>query len=163
MALCSRPFISKYKLTGPEGLDLYFKGNEIKRVFATEADFMSIIVPIGWAYHHDFQAPPIGGSQAFPRWLLERVEANGSGIILGRGVSRIEVEKVMMVKRHTKPTQKNPQGGIQDIEGTVAIANVALWCEGCSAARRSKVAVDDKGRKGRVCVKCSAAFPNPGM
>ncbi len=93
MALCSRPFISKYKLTGAQGLDLYFKEDEIKRVFATEADFMSIIVPIGWAYHHDFQAPPIGGSQAFPRWLQKHVEAKGSRIMLGRGASRVEVAK----------------------------------------------------------------------
>lgn len=76
---------------------------------------------------------------------------------------RLEVEKVMMVKRHMRPTQKNPQGGIQDIEGTIAIANVSLWCEACSAASRSKVVVDDKGRKGRACVKCGAAFFNPGM
>lgn len=93
MALCSRPFISKYKLTGAQGLDLYFQEDEIKRVFATEADFMSIIVPIGWAYHHDFQAPPIGGSQAFPRWLQKHVEAKGSRIMLGRGASRVEVAK----------------------------------------------------------------------
>lgn len=76
---------------------------------------------------------------------------------------RVEVEKVMMVKRHMRPTQKSPQGGIVDIEGTIAIANVSLWCEGCAAARRSKSVVDDKGRKSRACVKCGATFPNPGM
>lgn len=76
---------------------------------------------------------------------------------------RVEIEKIMMVKRHMKPTQKNPQGGIIDIEGTVAIANVALWCETCNAGRRSKSVLDDKGRKGRACVKCDAAFVTPGM
>lgn len=111
MALCSRPFISKYKLTGPEGLDLYFKGDEIKRVFATEADFLSIMVPIGWAYHDDFQAPPAGGSQAFPHWLQKHVEANGSRVLLGRGASRIEVEngRAVGVVLDAKPRRKIPE------------------------------------------------------
>lgn len=84
--------------------------------------------------------------------------------LLGNG--RVEVEKVMMVKRHTKPTQKNPQGGIQDIEGSIAIANLALWCDPCASARRSRKKVDDSGRQGnkaRVCVRCGTAFPAMGM
>ena len=32
-----------------------------------------------------------------------------------------------MVKRHTKPTQKNPQGGIVDKEGSIHISNVPLF------------------------------------
>jgi large subunit ribosomal protein L24 len=71
---------------------------------------------------------------------------------------RVEIEKVMMVKKHTKPSQKNPQGGIQDIEGTVALANVALWCEKCNAGRRSRQTADDAGKKDRVCVKCGSVF-----
>jgi large subunit ribosomal protein L24 len=74
---------------------------------------------------------------------------------------RIEVEKVMMIKRHTKPTQKNPQGGIMDKEGTVALPNVALWCEKCGAGRRSGIQFDDSGSKVRICRKCSTAFPVP--
>ena len=77
--------------------------------------------------------------------------------------NRVEIEKVMMVKKHVKASQKDPQGGIKDIEGTVAMANVALWCESCSAARRSKMNVDDAGNKQRACVKCDTTFPNPGM
>jgi large subunit ribosomal protein L24 len=76
---------------------------------------------------------------------------------------RVEIEKVMMIKKHTRPTQKNPQGGIQDVEGSVALANVALWCEKCGKARRARAVVDDKGRKGRACVKCGTSFPAQGM
>jgi large subunit ribosomal protein L24 len=76
---------------------------------------------------------------------------------------RVEIEKVMMLKKHTKASQKDPQGGIKEIEGTINLANVALWCETCSAARRSKKSVDDAGIKHRVCVKCDTTFPNPGM
>ena len=80
--------------------------------------------------------------------------------ILGNG--RVEIEKVMMVKRHLRPTQKDPQGGIQDREGSVAIASVALWCDKCSKAVRTR-AGEASGTKVRVCVDCGAAFPNPGM
>src|SRR5258708_417593 len=39
---------------------------------------------------------------------------------------RVVVERVAMVKRHTKASQKNPQGGIIEKEGTVHISNVML-------------------------------------
>lgn len=94
------------------------------------------------------------GSAASPKiGTVKRVLANG----------RLEIEKMLMVKRHTKPTQKDPQGGIKEVEGSIAIANVALWCEKCTAGRRSKMVVDDAGNKQRACVKCGTTFPNPGM
>lgn len=80
--------------------------------------------------------------------------------LIGNG--RLEVEKVMMIKRHTRPTQKNPQGGIVEKEGSIAISNVALWCDKCGAGRRSRMQIDD-GSKARVCVKCGSPFPTPGM
>lgn len=76
---------------------------------------------------------------------------------------RLEVEKVNMIKRHTKPTQQNPQGGIVDKEGSIAIANVSLWCEKCSSPRRSRKEVSENGEKTRVCVKCASPFPDAGM
>ena len=36
------------------------------------------------------------------------------------------VEKLNMVRRHTKPTQANPQGGIMDKEMPLDISNVML-------------------------------------
>jgi large subunit ribosomal protein L24 len=39
---------------------------------------------------------------------------------------RVMVEGVARVKRHTKPSQTNPQGGILEKEGTVHVSNVAL-------------------------------------
>lgn len=37
---------------------------------------------------------------------------------------RVLVEGVNKVKRHTKPSQKNPQGGIQEKEASLHISNV---------------------------------------
>jgi large subunit ribosomal protein L24 len=75
---------------------------------------------------------------------------------------RVIVEKVAMIKRHSKPTQKNPQGGIIDKEGTIAISNVLLWDEKLGRGTRTRL-VDDNGVKVRVGVKSGTKFPNPGL
>ena len=71
---------------------------------------------------------------------------------------RVVIERVNMVKRHTKPTQANPRGGILDKEGSLALSNVALWCGKCSAARRAKAELREGQKKRRVCVKCGSLF-----
>ena len=47
---------------------------------------------------------------------------------------RVVIERVNMVKRHTKPSQRNPRGGIIEKEGSVESSNVSLWCGKCNAA-----------------------------
>lgn len=37
---------------------------------------------------------------------------------------RVVIERLMMVKRHTKPTQQNQQGGILEKEGSIHLSNV---------------------------------------
>ena len=76
---------------------------------------------------------------------------------------RVVVERLMMVKRHTKPSQKNPNGGILEKEGTIHVSNVALWCEKCAAPRRAGVKVNEAGGKLRVCKRCGNEFPQPAM
>jgi len=95
----------------------------------------------------------IKGREKGKRGKIKRILSNG----------RVEIEKINMIKKHTRPTQKNPHGGIQDVEGSVAIANIALWCESCSKPRRTKMVTADGAAKQRACIKCDTAFPNPGM
>jgi large subunit ribosomal protein L24 len=71
---------------------------------------------------------------------------------------RVVIERVNMVKRHTKPTQANPRGGILDKEGSVAASNVALWCGKCAKGRRSKAEIREGQKKRRVCVECGTQF-----
>jgi large subunit ribosomal protein L24 len=71
---------------------------------------------------------------------------------------RAVVERVNMVKRHTKPTQANPRGGILEKEGTIAMSNLALWCGKCSKGRRAKADIRDGQKKRRMCVKCGSPF-----
>jgi large subunit ribosomal protein L24 len=41
--------------------------------------------------------------------------------------SRVLVEGVNIVTKHTKPTAQNTKGGIQKQEAPIAISNVMLW------------------------------------
>ena len=40
--------------------------------------------------------------------------------------NRVIVEGVNLIKRHTRPTQRNPNGGIVEKEGTIHVSNVML-------------------------------------
>ena len=71
---------------------------------------------------------------------------------------RVVIERINMVKRHTKPTQRNPRGGILEKEGSVEASNVALWCGKCVAPRRAKHDHQEGQKKRRVCVKCGTVF-----
>ena len=75
---------------------------------------------------------------------------------------RVIVEKVAMIKRHQKPTQKTPQGGIIDKEGTIHISNVALFDDKLGRGTRTKTVADGEG-KVRVGAKSGTKFPNAGM
>ena len=76
--------------------------------------------------------------------------------------NRVVVEKVAMIKRHTKPSQKNPQGGIVDKEGSIHISNVQLFDDKVGRGTRTKTVVDGD-EKLRVGVKSGTKFPNAGM
>ena len=71
---------------------------------------------------------------------------------------RVVIERINMVKRHTKPTQRNPRGGILEKEGSVNASNVALWCGKCIAPRRARHEHNEGQKKRRVCIKCGTAF-----
>jgi large subunit ribosomal protein L24 len=78
---------------------------------------------------------------------------------------RVVVEKVAMIKRHSRATQKNPQGGIIDKEGTIHISNVALYDEKKTTnggGTRTKTVVDGD-QKVRVAVASGTKFPSAGM
>lgn len=66
---------------------------------------------------------------------------------------RVTVEKLNIVKRHTKPNAKNKQGGILEREGTIAISNVMAYCESFQKASRIRMKTFEDGRKVRVYQK----------
>jgi large subunit ribosomal protein L24 len=64
------------------------------------------------------------------------------------------VEKINMVKRHTRPTQQMPQGGILEKEAPMAISNLQVVCGKCQKPTRVAHKVLANGQKVRACKKC---------
>jgi large subunit ribosomal protein L24 len=69
---------------------------------------------------------------------------------------RVIVEGINLVKKHSRPTQENPQGGIVTREAPIDISNIALICDSCSRSIRVGYRLDAEGSKKRVCRKCGA-------
>jgi len=67
------------------------------------------------------------------------------------------VEKVNIVKRHSKPNPANQQGGIIDKEAMLNLSNLKLICPKCAKTVRIGKKFLDDGSKVRVCKKCGEA------
>lgn len=67
---------------------------------------------------------------------------------------RVLVDGVNIIKRHTKATQKMPQGGIVERPGQLSASNVMLVCPACDEATRTKRERDEAGNVRRVCKNC---------
>ncbi len=68
--------------------------------------------------------------------------------------NRVVIESINMVKRHARPTQKVPQGGIQEREAPIHASNVQVICPSCGQATRVGHRVTESGKKVRICRKC---------
>ena len=70
---------------------------------------------------------------------------------------KVVVEGVAIVKRHTKPTQKMPQGGIIEKEAAIHVSNVMPYCRTYKKGVRVAHTIEN-GKKTRVCRKCGKAL-----
>jgi len=69
-------------------------------------------------------------------------------------VEKALIEKINMVKRHTRPTQQMPQGGILEKEAPVHVSNLQVVCGKCGKATRIAHKILADGQKTRICKKC---------
>jgi len=70
--------------------------------------------------------------------------------------TRVVVEGVNFVKRHTRPNpQRNIKGGIVEREASLHVSNVKLVCPECSEPTRIGRRLLDDGRRVRFCLKCN--------
>ncbi|MBU1598638.1 50S ribosomal protein L24 [bacterium] len=67
---------------------------------------------------------------------------------------KLIVEGINRVKRHTKPTSANRQGGIIEKELPLWLCKVQLLCPNCVKAVRFLVSIKENGQKVRVCKSC---------
>ncbi|MFH2037450.1 MAG: 50S ribosomal protein L24 [Candidatus Zixiibacteriota bacterium] len=77
------------------------------------------------------------------------------------GRDRVIVEGINLMKRHTRPTQRNPKGGVVTKEAPIHRSNIALYCKSCDAPAKISFKVidsEDKTSKIRLCRKCGEAI-----
>ncbi|WP_156208977.1 50S ribosomal protein L24 [uncultured Megasphaera sp.] len=66
---------------------------------------------------------------------------------------RVVVEGLNLVKRHTKPSQNNPQGGILTKEAPIHVSNVMLVDPESGKPTRVRMVLQADGTKVRTAVK----------
>jgi large subunit ribosomal protein L24 len=88
-----------------------------------------------------------------------KASKRGKILSINRDDKRLTVEGLRLVKRHVKKgrDRANPDGGILEKAGSIALASVALVCPKCDAATRVGVKLDGEKKK-RFCKKCEATI-----
>jgi len=75
------------------------------------------------------------------------------------GKNQVVVEGVNMRKRHERPTQDNPEGGIITFEAPIHLSNVMLIDPTNGEASRTRLRVEADGTKERIAVKSGNPIP----
>lgn len=75
-----------------------------------------------------------------------------------RDTDAVIVERLNMVKRHTKPRGPQQTGGILEKEAGIDISNIMIMCDKCNAPVRIGHKVLGDGKKVRLCRRCGEAF-----
>lgn len=79
----------------------------------------------------------------------------GRVIAVYPATNRLLIEKLNMIKRHTKPNQQLRQGGILEKESPIAASNVKLICVKCDKPTAISRKTQGDGTRTRVCKTCS--------
>jgi large subunit ribosomal protein L24 len=89
------------------------------------------------------------------------VEGNVLEVIRHTRQVRVRVEGVNMRKRHTRPSEANPDGGIISFEAPIHMSNVMLIDPATDEPSRVRVRVEQDGTKERIAVKSGNPIPRP--
>ena len=71
---------------------------------------------------------------------------------------RALVERINMVKRHTKGTEMNQQGQIVHKEASIHVSNLQLICPECTKTGRVGNKLLEDGTKVRFCKSCGESI-----
>ncbi len=88
-------------------------------------------------------------------------DMEGAVLRIIRAKDRLVVEGVNMRKRHERPSEANPEGGIITFEAPIHISNVMLVDPAGGQASRIRVQTEADGAKERIAVKTGNPIPRP--
>ena len=93
----------------------------------------------------DDQVMVMAGKEKGKSGKLLRVIAKKEGAL---------IEKVNFVKRHSRPSGQNRQGGIIEKEAPVPLSNIMIICAKCTVPVKVGRKILDDGKRVRYCKKC---------
>jgi large subunit ribosomal protein L24 len=73
---------------------------------------------------------------------------------------RVLVERVNLVKRHSKARGPGSPGGIVEKEAPIDISNVMIMCDRCNAPVRAGIKLEADGARVRACRRCGETLGN---
>ncbi|MFI5152233.1 MAG: phytoene desaturase family protein [Chitinophagales bacterium] len=115
------PFIPYLLYSGKKGfakgLRKFFKDEGIHKIFSSETELLSCLIPIGWAYYGDFQSPPAGGGQVIPEWLKNIIEYYHNDIFCS-----CQVDKIILEGNHCKGVTFKRKGITHTMQSKYVIA-----------------------------------------
>ncbi len=88
-------------------------------------------------------------------------DMEGTVLRVLRDDGRVVVEGVNMRKRHERPTEANPEGGIMTFEAPIHLSNVMLVDQASDQASRVRKRIEADGTKERIAVKTGNPIPKP--
>ena len=74
---------------------------------------------------------------------------------------KVRVEGVNMRKRHSRPSQATPEGGIITFEAPIDVSNVMLIDPATGEPSRVRMRIEEDGTKERISVKSGNPIPRP--
>jgi large subunit ribosomal protein L24 len=91
----------------------------------------------------------IGGKERGKTGKILRVVPDKDAVI---------IERVNLVKRHTRPRGPQQPGGIVEKEAAIHASNVMIMCDKCNAPVRIGRKTLGDGKKVRICRRCGEAL-----
>ena len=82
----------------------------------------------------------------------------GKVLRVHRDKNAVIIERVNLVKRHTKPRGPQQPGGIVEKEAAIDASNVMILCDKCNAPVRVGRKMLSDGKKIRICRRCKEAL-----
>ncbi len=76
------------------------------------------------------------------------------------GSDRVVVERLNLVKRHSKARGPSSPGGIVEKEAALRLANVMIMWDRCNAPVRIGIKQTADGVRGRICRRCGESLGN---
>jgi large subunit ribosomal protein L24 len=68
------------------------------------------------------------------------------------------IERLNLVKRHSRPRGPKQPGGIVEKEASIPVSNLMIMCDKCNAPVRIGHKILNDGGKIRICRRCGEAL-----